>query len=134
MNLSCIVCATDSAEATPAVLASALALAAWDDAELHIVHLAGTTSELDSEAPFVVTRDCKTTIVRNGDPATAIVDHARHVRADLIVVGATLAASGIDRLRGLAEVIARDAHCATLIVPSAAAQIGCSVAVGHPYT
>jgi K+-sensing histidine kinase KdpD len=120
MNLSCIVCATDGAETTPAVLATALALATWDNAELHVLHLADTTSEPDALAPVVVARGCKTTIVRGGDPVTAIVDHARHVRADLIVVGATLTAPDMDRTRALADVIARDAHCATLIVPLAA--------------
>jgi nucleotide-binding universal stress UspA family protein len=120
MNPSCIVCAIDRADTSPAVLASAMALAAWDNAELHVLHLADPTSESTPPAPSFVARASKTTIIRSGDPATAIVDHARRVRADLIVAGATLAAPGIDRLGWLAEVIARDAHCPTLIVPLAA--------------
>jgi nucleotide-binding universal stress UspA family protein len=117
MNLSCIVCAIDRADTSPAVLASAMALAAWDNAELHVLHLADPTSELASPAPSFVARATETAIVRSGDPAAAIVDHARRVRADLIVVGAAL---GSDRLGRLAEVIARDAHCPTFIVPLAA--------------
>jgi K+-sensing histidine kinase KdpD len=115
MNLSCIVCAIDGADTSQAVLASARSLAAWDDAELHVMHLADS-SEPISNALFVDSRECETTIVRGGDPATAVVDRARHVRADLIVIGATLAAPGSSRLARLAEAIARDAHCATLIV------------------
>lgn len=48
MNLSCIVCAIDSADTSPAVLASAMTLAAWDAAELHVVYLA------DPDALFAV--------------------------------------------------------------------------------
>jgi nucleotide-binding universal stress UspA family protein len=117
MNLSCIVCAIDRADTSPAVLASAMALAAWDNAELHVLHLADSTSESTSPAPSFVARATETTIVRSGDPAAAIVDHARRVRADLIVVGAAL---GSNRLGWLAEVIARVAHCPTFIVPLAA--------------
>jgi nucleotide-binding universal stress UspA family protein len=117
MNLSCIVCAIDRADTSPAVLASAMALAAWDNAELHVLHLADGTSESTSPAPSFVARATVTTIVRTGDPAAAIVDHARRVRADLIVVGVAL---GSDRLGRPAEVIARDAHCPTFIVPLAA--------------
>jgi nucleotide-binding universal stress UspA family protein len=116
MNLSCIVCATDSTDMSPAVLATAMALAAWDDAELHMVHLADTSEPKAQTPPFTAgVREVR--ILRGGDPAAAVVDHARRVRADLIVVGAALAAPG-DRVLGwLTEVIARDAHCPTLIVP-----------------
>src|SRR5262245_40152449 len=108
MNLSCIVCAIDSADTSPAVLASAMALAAWDNAELHVLHLADATSGATPPAPSFA-RATSTMVVRSGEPATAIVEQARGVRADLIVAGATLAAPGIDRLGRLAEVIARDA-------------------------
>jgi nucleotide-binding universal stress UspA family protein len=96
MNLSCIVCATDGAETSPAVLAYARTLAQRDNAELQVVHLAD---------------------VRGGDPAAAVVDHARRVRADLIVAGATLVAPGVHGLGWLAEAIARNAHAPTMVVP-----------------
>jgi nucleotide-binding universal stress UspA family protein len=115
MNLSCIVCAIDGADTSPIVLASAMALAEWERAELQIVHLAETASE--GTLPSPVIRERSTVVVRGGDPATAVIEHARTVRADLIVVGTALTAPGIDRLGWLAEVIARDAHCPTLIVP-----------------
>jgi nucleotide-binding universal stress UspA family protein len=121
MNLSCIVCATDSADTSPAVFAYAMALAAWDNAELQVVHLADVTTDPKGQMPsFSARAREKTTVVLGGDPAAAVVNHARRVRADLIVVGATLAAPGVHRLGWLAEAIARDAHCPTLIVPLAA--------------
>lgn len=115
MNLSCIVCASDSSDASRTVLASAMALAEWEDAELHIVQLADPASERNG--PSLVVRERSTTVVRDGDPATAVIDHARSVRADLIVVGTTLAASASDQFGRLGDVIARDAPCPTLIVP-----------------
>jgi nucleotide-binding universal stress UspA family protein len=115
MNLSCIVCAIDSSDTSPIVLASAMAIAEWERAELQIVHLAETASQPSLPSPVI--RERSTVVVRGGDPATAVIDHARRVRADLIVVGTTLTAPGIDRLGWLGEVIARDAHCPTLIVP-----------------
>jgi nucleotide-binding universal stress UspA family protein len=120
MNLSCIVCASDGSHDSRTVLASAMALAKWDDAELHIVQLGDPASERNGPSPAV--RERSTTVVREGDPATAVIDHARSVRADLIVVGTTLAASASDRFGRVAEVIARDAPCPTLIVPLLAMQ------------
>jgi nucleotide-binding universal stress UspA family protein len=120
MNLSCIVCAIDSAHTSPGVLASAKALAAWENAELHVVQFADPALEPSAQGPSVVGRRHGATILRGGDPVTAVVDHARRVRADLIVVAATLGEPGLDRLGRLAEVIARDAHCPTLIVQLAA--------------
>lgn len=115
MNLSCIVCAIDSSDASPAVLASALALAEWECAELQIVHLVDRAEE--SILPSPVIRERSTTVVRGGDPAVAIIDRARSVRADLIVVGTRLAAAHPQPSGCCAEAIARDAHCPTLIVP-----------------
>jgi nucleotide-binding universal stress UspA family protein len=120
MKFSSIVCVIDSADTSRAVLASATALAAWHNAKVHVVHLADPMSGPAAPTPAFVPRAHETTIVRSGDPATAIVGHARRIRADLIVVGATLAAPGIERLGWLAEVIARDAHCPTVMLPLAA--------------
>jgi nucleotide-binding universal stress UspA family protein len=115
MNLSCIVCASDSSDMARSVVASAMALAEWEDAELHVVQLADPVSERNG--PSLVVRERSTTVVRGGDPARAVIDHARNVRADLIVVGATLAAPATSQPVWLPEVISRDAHCPTLIVP-----------------
>lgn len=87
MNLSCIVCAIDSADTSPEVLASAMALAALDDAELHVMYLAGDTPAPGFPVPSIIAPRHETKIVRGGDPVEAVLDHARHVRADLIVMG-----------------------------------------------
>lgn len=115
MNLSCIVCASDGSDASRTVVASAMALAEWEDAELHLVQLADPAFERNG--PSLMVRKRSTIVVRGGDPATAVIDHARKVRADLIVVGTTLAASAMNQPASLPEVIARAAHCPTLIVP-----------------
>lgn len=121
MNLSCIVCAIDSAESSPIVLASAIALAESEHAELQIVHLTDTSSPPNLPSPVI--RERSTTVVCGGDPAAAVLDRARTVRADLIVVGTMLSAPGAERaeraekIGDLAEMIARDAHCPTWVVP-----------------
>lgn len=89
MNLSCIVCAIDSADRSPEVLASAMALAALDNAELHVMYLAEGASESHDQVPSIAAPHHETRFVRGGDPVTAVLDHARHVRADLIVMGFT---------------------------------------------
>jgi nucleotide-binding universal stress UspA family protein len=120
MNVSCIVCASDSSDPSAMALAFALTLADRERAELHVVHLADTAADRSTHVPFVVAPERATIhAVSGGDPVTAVVHYARRVRADLIIVGATLAAPGIDRRGRLAEVIARDAHCPTVIVPIA---------------
>lgn len=116
MKLSRIICASDSGEVSTAVLSYAMALAEWEDADLRVVHVAGS----QQHAPYVPAASgarATTVVVPGGDPAAAIVDYARGVRADLIVIGATLARPGAEQRGRLAEVVARDAHCPTLIVP-----------------
>ncbi len=79
MNLSRILCAHDDSDVSRSVLAFALALAKWEDAHVHVVHLADPT-------------------LRGGDPVRTIADHAverrflrmttrgRYVRTDRAVV------------------------------------------------
>jgi nucleotide-binding universal stress UspA family protein len=117
MKLSRIVCASDSREVSAAVLSYAMALAEWEDADLRVVHVAGSRQEHALYVPVVSRTRATTVVVPGGDPAAAIVGYARGVRADLIVIGATLPRSGAEQRGRLAEVVARDAHCPTLIVP-----------------
>jgi nucleotide-binding universal stress UspA family protein len=117
MKLSRIICASDSGEVSVAVLSYAMALAEWEDADLRVVHVAGSQQEHALHVPAVSRARATTVVVPGGDPAAAIVDYARGVRADLIVIGATLARPGVEQRGRLAEVVARDAHCPTLIVP-----------------
>lgn len=121
MNLSRILCALDDSDVSRAVLAFALSLARWEDAQVHVVHLTDPTLEPGGRLPLVLPRHHATTVVVNdGDPVKTIADHACRARADLVVVGASLAASGTHHVGRMAEAIARDAHCPTLIVPLAA--------------
>jgi nucleotide-binding universal stress UspA family protein len=120
MNLSRILCASDSSDLSRSVLAFAAALAKWEDADLYILHLTDRDEEPRIQAPLVPGKRPATVFVRNDDPARAIVAHAAQVDADLIVVGSSLAAMRTDHLGQLAESVAQQARCATLIVPLAA--------------
>jgi nucleotide-binding universal stress UspA family protein len=102
------------------VLAFAVALAKWEDAELHVLHLIDRDQEPRIQSPLIPGKRPATVLVRDDDPARAIVARAAHVDADLIVVGASLAAMRTDHLGRLAESIAQRAECATLIAPLAA--------------
>lgn len=120
MNFSRIVCASDSSEMSRSVLAFAVALAQWEDADLHVLHLMDRDEEPRTQPPLIPGKRPATGLVRDDDPARAIVAHAARVDADLIVVGASLAAMRTDHLGRLAESIAQQAECATLIAPLAA--------------
>ncbi len=120
MNFSRIVCASDSSEMSRSVLAFAVALAKWEDADLHILHLTDRDEEPRIQAPLILGKRPATVLVRDDDAARAIVAHAAHADAELIVVGASLAAMRTDHLGRLAGSIAQQAGCATLIIPLAA--------------
>jgi nucleotide-binding universal stress UspA family protein len=120
MNFSRIVCASDSSEMSRSVLAFAVALAKWEDADLHVLHLTDRGEESRMQLPLMRGQRPATMLVRDDDPAGAIVARAADVDADLIVVGASLAATRTDHLGRLAESIAHRAECATLIAPLAA--------------
>jgi nucleotide-binding universal stress UspA family protein len=120
MNLSRIVCASDSSQISRSVLAFAVALAKWEDADLHVLHLIDRDEEPGMQPPLIPGPRPATVLVRDDDPARAIVARAAHVDADLIVVGASLAAMCTDHLGRLAESIAQQAECATLITSLAA--------------
>lgn len=122
MSFSRIVCASDGSEMSRSVLAFAVALAKWEDADLHVLHLRDRDEEARMQSPLILGKRPATVLVRDDDPAKAIVARAAQVDADLIVVGASLAATRTDHLGRLAEPIARQAECATLIAPLAAPQ------------
>jgi nucleotide-binding universal stress UspA family protein len=120
MNFSRIVCAIDSSEMSRSVLAFAAALAKWENADLYVLHLTDRDEEARIQSPLIPGKRPATVLVRDDDPARAILAHAAYVEADLIVVGASLAAARTDHLGRLAESIAQRAECATLIAPLAA--------------
>ncbi len=99
MNLARIVCASDSSNLSQSVLAFAEALAKWQDADLHILHLTDRDEEPRIQAPLIPSTRSARVLVRDDDPARAIVAHAAHVDADLIVVGASHAIRSTSRRR-----------------------------------
>ncbi len=117
MNLSSIVYASDNSYTSRSALEFASALAEWEDADLHVIFLTQTRGESRIRAPLVKGKRRTTVIVPDGDPVKTIVEYSARVRADLIVVGASLGAMGTDDLGRLAEGGARQAECATLLVP-----------------
>lgn len=70
-------------------------------------------------------------LVRVGDPATVIVETARDLEADLIVLG-THGRQGLERLLkgSVAESVLRQATCGVFIFPYAASQADLAFSVG----
>ena len=117
MNASRIVCAVDSAEVSRSVLAQALAIAKWQAADLHVLWVTDTPPAEMTTLGVAADEGVTTVVVRGRDPARAIVDYARRLHADLIVVGVALPAAGLPQPGWIGETIARDAPGATLIIP-----------------
>jgi nucleotide-binding universal stress UspA family protein len=110
MKLSRIVCATDFSAASQAALSQAAALAEWERAELHVISVGLDTNSAYRGGPRGAGAS---------DPAAqAIVQTAYEIRADLVVVGTTVPHAGIRGRGWLAESVAYEADCPTLIVPS----------------
>lgn len=129
MNAYPIVCATDLSEVSRAALRQARALARWDGSDLHVVQTgpdAGTVSPAGRAAAFGDElrspghddKERLTWVVRNGHPVDAVVEYAREVRAQLIVVGTALPRAGVSQRESIGEMMARRASCPTLIVPT----------------
>ena len=128
-HLARVLCAVDIDTTGQRVFAHALAVARRSGARLQIVHAArpdvpfnrDATARVDylsrlrslAEAGGVETR----VSVQRGDPAGIVLLHARARAADLIVLGATSTRRG---LGSLAERVARQAPCPTLVVPPSA--------------
>jgi nucleotide-binding universal stress UspA family protein len=131
MKLSRIVCATDFSEASQATLAQAAALAEWERAELHVLSVGPDadyayrtvprdvgTSDRENDAPCHNGERGVVLDLRTRKSPRAIVQAAQEIRADLVVVGTTVPHAGLSDRGWLAEAVAYEAHCPTLIVPS----------------
>lgn len=142
MRRSLIVCAVDQSAVAGSTVARALALAAWQGSDLHLVHVRPRPSALALRAPIErplpelaadeawltgLVQQAKQGgvgvrhVLYRGDPASAIVEHARSMAADLIVLGRRPFSPLLRRYRGsIAKAVARAAACPVLVVPAAA--------------
>jgi hypothetical protein len=73
MNCSRIVCASDRSEMSQSVLAFAVALAKWERADLHVLHLMDRDEEPRIQSPLIPGKRPATVLIRDDDPARAIV-------------------------------------------------------------
>ena len=142
-SLRRIVCPVDFSEFSRHALDHALALARWSGARVTVVHVVTPVPYTDPVmAPALVfTPDdfqrveeelkafvreetgaapVDVGLLEGGSPAAAVVDEAKALDADLIVVG-THGRSGLERLMlgSVTERILRKASCPVLTVPSA---------------
>jgi nucleotide-binding universal stress UspA family protein len=134
MNASRIVCATDMSEVSRSALDLARVLAEWEAADLHVVRVGPPPTPSMRVIPSMrgarrlVHRNASgpqgrrapyrlTSVVRSGEPVDTVIDYARSINAELIVVGTALPLAGLSRRESVGETIARRASCATLVVP-----------------
>jgi nucleotide-binding universal stress UspA family protein len=142
-----ILCPVDFSEASRRALEHAAALARWYEARLfalHVVPLVPTTLSFPPAisaatmepvppeafhaelrrfvAPAADTVPAET-VVMSGDPARTVLEQARALEADLVVLG-THGRSGFERLvlGSVAEKVLRRATCPVLTVPPAVAE------------
>ncbi len=134
MNASPIVCATDLSEVSRAALRQARALAQWEGAGLHVLHVGAGSASARRARPGLIDRvefrwpdrddrgdgdqAPETFVARSGNPAEAVIEYAREVRAQLIVVGTAWPRAGVSQRESIGETIARSAACPTLVVPT----------------
>lgn len=148
MTIERILCPVDFSEYSRRALHHAHAIAAWYDADLHVLHaysgaLPLTVAGLAALPPvspadfrpttesaletFVFANDAgpATRVVRDGAAASTILDYAREITADLIVLGSH-GWSGFDRLilGSTAERVLHRAECPVLTVPRQADEPG----------
>jgi nucleotide-binding universal stress UspA family protein len=131
-HLSRVLCAVDIDNTGRAVVAHALALARRSAARLQIVHAARPDVPFNRDAVERVDYLSRLRAsaeaagveslvsVQRGDPAEIILLHARARRADLVVIGGRRTRRG---LGSVAERVARDAPCPTLVVPATAESV-----------
>lgn len=111
----------------------AVAIARWFDAKLVLLHVAPLTTALGSSEAEPLARELRAfadetdplppkleTVVVPGSPAGTILEHARQLEADLVVMG-THGRTGFERLMlgSVAEKVVLKASCAVLTVPRA---------------
>jgi nucleotide-binding universal stress UspA family protein len=148
MTIERILCPVDFSEYSRRALHHARAMATWYEAELHVLHafsgaLPLTVAGLAALPPlsradfrpatesaletFVFANDAgpATRVVRDGAAASTILEYAREVGADLIVLGSH-GWAGFDRLilGSTAEHVLHRADCPVLTVPRRADEPG----------
>jgi nucleotide-binding universal stress UspA family protein len=148
MTIERILCPVDFSQSSRRALHHARAMATWYEAELHVLHafngaLQLTVAGLAALPPlspadfrpatesaletFVFANDAgpATRVVRDGAAASTILEYAREIDADLIVVGSH-GWSGFDRLilGSTAERVLHRADCPVLTVPRRADEPG----------
>jgi len=119
----------DFSESSRRALERAAVLAGWYEAELVALHVAPLPFDVDSmtrdlqsfTAKVVAKRRGLQLIVRSGAAALVILDVAREMEADLLILG-THGRSGVRKLvlGSVAEKVVDEAPCPVLTVPSAA--------------
>jgi nucleotide-binding universal stress UspA family protein len=145
LAISRVLCAVDLSDLSRHVLRQALALARQHDATVRVMFVidVGSQSSSGEGAMFEVTPEMRArfeedlgwlvasvldaevdieTQVRDGRVAPAVLDDARALKADVVVIG-THGRSGFQRLTlgSVAEKIVRTAPCPVLVVPPAVA-------------
>jgi nucleotide-binding universal stress UspA family protein len=148
MTIQRVLCPVDFSEHSRRALHHAHAIATWYEAELHVLHAFGgavpitvpglavlpplspadfrpaTESALET---FVFANDAgpATRVVRDGPAASTIIEYAREIDADLVVLGSH-GWSGLDRLilGSTAERVLHRADCPVLTVPCRADEPG----------
>lgn len=137
MKPTLIVCAVEFSPEGRAVLAMALSLARWYEAELHVAHLGSRVrSQNKSAAAGIVDRELSArlddftaavnvegskirAVILQGDPVSALVNYTQSVSGELTVVaqhgrrGSPYWAAGT-----FAKEVARGVGCPTITVPS----------------
>jgi nucleotide-binding universal stress UspA family protein len=136
-----ILCPVDFSEYSLAALRQALAIARWHEADVTVLHVEDrllqtaradarlrphvSGSPEDDVRTFAETAGASVrpidVHVTAGEPAPAIVEHAKRETADLIVMG-TQGRSGLSRvlLGSVAERVVREAPCPVMTVPPGA--------------
>ena len=122
-----VLCPTDFSETSRRAIAHATAVARWYGASLTVMHVCDSSGAMLGRVREQITASCAEAtgsgvrldvLVDSGRPATAIVDRAASMSADLIVIG-THGAGGFEQLvlGSVAEKVLRKAGCPVLTVP-----------------
>jgi nucleotide-binding universal stress UspA family protein len=127
-SLQTLVVAVDLSKASEAVFEAALEVAHNSpNVKLHLVHISAGKKQTNEDAVVALTRwaerlpdhavGVELHALESADPATAIVEAAARLKADLILIG-THGRSGLSRILigSVAEMVVRTAQCSVLVV------------------
>ena len=126
-----ILCPTDFSDNSRHALDHAIAVAGWYGADVIGLHIGNpmmtNTQRLEQQlrmwlSPAIAAGIATDAAVDNGNPVDRILDHARSLEADLIVIG-THGQGGFKRfvLGSVAETVLRKATCPVMTVPPSTA-------------